>query len=312
MLLHLDPSIASDNLGDRIISKYVDKELAQSFPKHEIIKVPTQLFGQSRRLARLVGSADGIFIGGSNLLSGRYPRIHQWANMHQYLINKDNIFSFGVGWHSYEGRINLLSRLMLKRILHPEINSVRDEYTRAKLKEVNIQSINTGCPTLWGLKSVYLKDDCKNLVFTLTYYRANILRDNKFLEDLFALASRYNLKVKFWPQSNKDLAYLNEVLGNITHSELKILDPTIMAFEEAMAEGIYIGTRLHAGIHALNLARPAFISKLDNRAVEMHRSFNIPVFDSVNEISLKSGALVFADFCRKKADAYVNLIQGAI
>ncbi|MBN2850072.1 MAG: hypothetical protein JXK92_05385, partial [Erysipelotrichaceae bacterium] len=39
----------------------------------------------------------------------------------------------------------------------------------------------------------------------------------------------------------------------------------------------FVGTRLHGGIRALQLKRRTFIVAVDNRAIEKHKDFNIPV-----------------------------------
>jgi len=39
----------------------------------------------------------------------------------------------------------------------------------------------------------------------------------------------------------------------------------------------YVGTRLHAGIHALNLGVRSLIVAIDNRAIEMGKDVNLPL-----------------------------------
>lgn len=304
MLLHLDPAISSDNIGDQIITKYISRILIEHFNYHEIISVPTQLFGHSRRLARLIKQSDLILLGGSNLLSGRYPRIHQWANIHQFSFQHANVISFGAGWHSYEKKTNILASKMIRNALHPNLNSVRDEYTKKKLASLGIDSLNTGCPTLWNLKSVYHQNTFNKIVFTFTYYRKDFIRDRQFLIKLDEVATKFNASLTFWPQSTSDLDYFNQVSDN-DFSIVKILNPTLNAFEDGLEDAVYIGTRLHAGIHALNLGCSAFIYELDNRSIEMSNSFHLPTFRDINDIDLETERVIFNGFNREIANNFL-------
>ena len=44
----------------------------------------------------------------------------------------------------------------------------------------------------------------------------------------------------------------------------------------------YVGTRLHAGIHALNNKVRSIIIAIDNRAIEMGKDFKLPVLERTN------------------------------
>ena len=61
---------------------------------------------------------------------------------------------------------------------------------------------------------------------------------------------------------------------------------TLEAYEAALNNGgvDYVGTRLHAGIHALNHKIRSIILAVDNRATEMGRDVNLPVIQR-SEIS---------------------------
>lgn len=281
MIIHADPSIASDNVGDKVISRYVKAELEDLFPGELIIDVPTQLWTLSRRLRRRLADSKAIFIGGSNLLSFRYPRIHQWANIHQFLPFANKVSFFGVGWQSYEDRIWPGNRMMFSAFQGGMAHSVRDSYTQKKLAMAGISSLNTGCPTVWKLNSApIVVQRFSSIVVTLTYYRRNLARDRVFLHAIRSIATSRGAEVVFWPQSPADVDYFRDL--DIDNSlKIKTLSGTLEAFEEVIDAGaLYVGTRLHAGIHALNLGADARIFAIDNRATTMGKDFNLPVFAS--------------------------------
>lgn len=60
----------------------------------------------------------------------------------------------------------------------------------------------------------------------------------------------------------------------------------------------YVGTRLHAGIHAMNYRIRSIIIAIDNRAIEMARDFQLPIIDRVNiETDLRK--MIQSDFMTK-------------
>ena len=60
---------------------------------------------------------------------------------------------------------------------------------------------------------------------------------------------------------------------------MRIIEPDLHAYTAALQSGKidYVGTRLHAGIHALNQKVRTIILAVDNRATEMGKDFNLPV-----------------------------------
>jgi len=302
MIIHADPSIASDNIGDSIISRSIRGYLKNTFPNQEIVAVPTQLVTASRRLNRLFRSAKAIIIGGSNLLSFRYPRIHQWANVHQFVAHRKKIHLLGVGWHSYEDIDWYANKMFYRYLLQSGVHSVRDEYSRSKLVSAGVECINTSCPTLWtSPRHIAAVEKPKNIVFTLTYYRRNKERDARFVNELVKLSHSRSANLKFWPQSEKDRIYLSSIGCGVENIE--ILPPTLSSFEEILSEeSIYIGTRLHGGIHAMKRSVPAFIYSIDNRSSEMGRDFNISVFSEVSHI----GSIIECDISLKLPDRAIE------
>ena len=97
---------------------------------------------------------------------------------------------------------------------------------------------------------------------------------------------------------NYDKEELYKIIDNTVHSLSRSKTGALMTFErstnldDVMKSGtiidapvsqelletiFYVGTRLHAGIHALNQKVRTIILAVDNRATEMGKDFNLPV-----------------------------------
>lgn len=278
MILHIDPAIGSFNLGDEIISKSIDDELRSIFPSERIIRISSRDFGAQSE--QLITKADYVFFGGSNALSsnpifgyrqfsvGRFGLFKFKKKLDQLVaLRPRKIILMGVGWWQYQENITMLSTLLYKKILRSDcLHSVRDDYTKNKLNEIGITNVeNTGCPTLWKLESfdAPINDVA---VITLTDYNQNIKRDKAFLRKVCDIFST----VKIWPQGVGDLDYLNCVIDESKNQKIIKLRPNLESLAQALSDGsTYIGTRLHAGIMALQLKAPSYIIPIDNRAAEM-------------------------------------------
>ena len=76
-------------------------------------------------------------------------------------------------------------------------------------------------------------------------------------------------------QGPEDLAYARTIA-----KEIKIIPPQLDALDELLASDIdldYIGTRLHAGIRAMQFKRRSIIIGIDNRAIEMQKDVHFPI-----------------------------------
>lgn len=280
----LYPGIATSNLGDLIIYDSVYSELRKIYPFDLFTNYPTQIYTNYDTMA-LMSQKDLIFISGTNLLTSDLDSNHQWkihSGHKPFLQNK--IVLFGCGWWQYQGSINSYSADIYKTILNKEvIHSVRDQYTVDKLKNIGIDNVvNTTCPTLWNLTpeicKLVPKSKGKNVVTTLTCYHKNVSLDNKMLEFL----SKNYETVYLWIQGIADLAYYDEIKSNIKNIEL--IAPTIEAFDKILEEEDldYVGTRLHAGVRALQNKRRTQIIAVDNRAVEIGKDVNLNVIKREN------------------------------
>lgn len=283
----LDPSICSTNSGDQIIMEAVNTEISRTLEGMFVIRFPTQEY-LGARSRRLLARASLKVLGGTNLLSSNMHIYNQWKINLVDMWRLREVVLLGVGWWQYQDDPNLYTRTLLRRVLSSGwLHSVRDNYTREKLEKIGIRNvINTGCPTLWPLTERHCdgipRDKGQNVVFTLTDYSRDATADRALIEQL----SKTYAKAYFWPQGADDLDYLRDLDGV---ERVSILPPGLRAFNGLLESDLsldYVGTRLHAGIKALNAGRRTIILAVDNRALEMGRDVGLNVVDrtSIAEI----------------------------
>ncbi|HCI6570395.1 TPA: polysaccharide pyruvyl transferase family protein, partial [Klebsiella variicola subsp. variicola] len=85
-------------------------------------------------------------------------------------------------------------------------------------------------------------------------------------------------KVYFWVQGSKDYVYFNS-FGDVV-KDIIVVPPNLYDFDKVLNSNEsleYIGTRLHAGIRALQKKRRSIIISVDNRAEEKKKDFNLKV-----------------------------------
>jgi polysaccharide pyruvyl transferase WcaK-like protein len=291
-----DTSVSSSNLGDFIIMEAVKDQLESLFPSAMMLHTYTH-DKISKPSYHIINKADYKFVGGTNLLSSRMNSYNQWKiNLYDSLF-LDKIILLGVGWWQYQQVPNLYTKLILKSILHKEItHSVRDTYTEKMLHSIGIKNvINTSCPTMWKLTQEHCrkipKAKADSVILTLTDYNRAPKTDIRFIE---ILLYEYD-QVYFWPQGINDVDYIQELE---MEKEVIIIPPTLKAFNELLKSTDntidYIGTRLHAGIKALQNKRRAIIVGIDNRAIEKAKDFNIQICkrEKLNELE----ELIYSDF----------------
>ena len=184
-----------------------------------------------------------------------------------------------MGWWQYQDNPDIYTRAFLKRLLSAEgIHSVRDEYTKQKLSCIGIKNTaNTCCPTTWGLTPAYLSKiptkKTDNVVFTLTDYNSSREIDYQLLE---FLADSYR-KIYYWVQGVGDLKYIRSFKG--LTERVNIISPKLKDFNQTLdsLDCDYVGTRLHAGIRAIQRGKRALILAVDNRAVEIANDINLNI-----------------------------------
>lgn len=274
-----DTSVCTENVGDEIIMDSVKKQLRSMFSRTMFLRVPTHEKITKISYLRMRKTNIG-FVGGTNLLASnmRYP-INQW-NIHLWNTkHMKNVVLMGVGSQNYGDKINWYTKLLYKKALTPNyIHSVRDSYTEKILRKMGINNvINTGCPTLWSLTEEHCKKiptkKAKNVICTFTDYNKDIERDKKLAEILF---KNYE-NVYCWIQGTMDYEYIKTISDKFI-----LVDPHLEEYDKVLTSHIdldFVGTRLHAGIRAMQKGRRSIILSIDNRAREMGKDYNLNIIE---------------------------------
>lgn len=284
-----DTSIGSLNIGDQIINESFYKEKVSALEESFIVKYPTHTpvshFYQNtkfNRFYRYVKSCDYKFIIGTNLLSSNM--FEPWPNWNVNIFNyKPYVDSIlvGVGYNG-EKKANFYTKTLYKRMFSKEyVHSTRDEKTKEILEELGFKAINTGCPTFWGLTKEHCSKiptkKAKKVIFTLTDYCKDVKNDQELIN---ILNSNYD-EVMYWVQGSNDLEYF-KTLKNI--EKIKIIPPILERYKEELSKGEvdYVGTRLHAGIFAMQNYCRTIILIVDNRARDIKATYNIVALEREN------------------------------
>lgn len=280
----LDPSYVtstkrSPNLGDQVISRAVSREIQSLFPNYELIYFPTKSTLTYRQID-LIMSCDYRFVSGSNLLWFRWWKYAAWKINLKMLFNLKDLIFFGVGWGDYKFKPNAFGRFVCSRMISKHhIHSFRDEFTSIYAVDgLNInKSVNTICPTMWQLDKIHCERIPKNksdsVLFTLTDYSQNKDTDSELVSYLI---DNYK-NVYFFPQGDGDLKYLHSLKINV--DKINSLNYDFESFVNFVEKNIfdYVGTRLHAGIFCLEHFKRSFIIGIDNRAIEINKTTDLPV-----------------------------------
>ncbi|WP_308533447.1 polysaccharide pyruvyl transferase family protein [uncultured Leuconostoc sp.] len=294
-ILLLDTSNNTENMGDFIIMDSVQKQLRKIFPDDFFINASThETIG--KKTHEWHREAAYTFLGGTNLLSGRYigKNRAQWRFGFTDSKYINDVIGLAVGWQSDRkytrtkdipfvfAQKKLYKNSMNDKILH----SVRDSFTQKRMLEYGIGSINTACVTMWDLTPEHLQNikqtKSSTVVMTLTDYR----RDQEFLEsyrDMLLILIKNYQQIFLWVQSAADIDLLAE-LGFAEEDRIMLLSPTLQALDNVLnKEDIdYVGTRLHAGIRALQHGRRTVVIEVDNRAREIARDTNLKTLNYQN------------------------------
>lgn len=274
-----DTSIGSYNLGDIIIMDAVNREIFDLFPDAMLFRSCTHM-KMGRETYKLALGSDFLFVGGTNLLSSRMLWNYQWRIdlIDSIFVNK--LILLGVGWWQYQKQPDLYTKILLKRVLDKKIfHSVRDSYTENLLLQMGfVNVLNTGCPTLWSLDEEHCRQipfsKSEHVLFTLTDYK----QDPRLDALMISILRENYTTLYFWPQGLNDQRYLRS-LGDV--GDIKVVLPSVQGLDNILSDGLisldYVGTRLHAGIRALQKGRRTIIIGIDNRAKEKSKDFNLTV-----------------------------------
>lgn len=286
-----DTSVGTLNVGDEIINEAVKRELGEIYKDgHQFVTVPTHdVVGRRGRL--MMKRSEAIFVAGTNILSSKYKlfRINGWNLKLRDAFFVKGAVLLGAGWQNYQGHPSLLNSFFYKRILNKAIlHSVRDNYTKEKLESIGIKNVvNTGCPTLWKLTPEHCQkiphQKGKKVITTISDYSTNVSARKADEEMLQTLNENYE-EVFVWLQGAYDEDYFDSFDPELTKKIIKI--PGLLQrydqFLEENEDTDFIGTRLHAGIRAMQKFRRSIIIGIDNRAIEMKKDYGLPVLEREN------------------------------
>lgn len=290
MIVVVDPGAATTNLGDKIISQAVERELVAPLQASglDVTRVPMhgKLDDQQRAL---IEGADDVIVTGTNLLSDHmfFRRSWQWDRT-DIELTKGKLTMFGVGWWQYQRTgIDPISARWLRGLSGRHAWAVRDEYSAARLRRAGVRAEHTTCPTLWSSRVQRLPGAEKRAVVTLTDYNQERAADQELVR---ILNDRFE-QVLYWPQGPGDAAYLSTLEGI---GATQLLSADLESFDQALLtpDTAYVGLRLHGGIRAIQHGVPSLVLSVDNRAREIGRSVGLvaPSRFALNEIKYSVSA----------------------
>ena len=281
----LDTSITSKNMGDHIIVDSIRRILEDNFPETIFINIATHDY-LSPEAYKIIASCDISIVCGTNLLCGNLETYKQWKIQSKDFLMLRNVVLMGVGWWQYQETISQYSSTFYNLCLsNSTIHSVRDQYTLEMLKKAcpNKLVVNTACPTMWTLSKKHTeqinnaaKINASCCVTTITDYKADPERDVEMINHLFKCYDN----VFVWIQGSGDLDYLKKLEPRF-EKNLQYISPTLSAYDYFLRDQKrvdFIGTRLHAGIRALQWGHPATIVEVDNRAQEISKDTGLPTW----------------------------------
>lgn len=279
----LAPWAATNNLGDYVIgdacvSALWDHGIAvsEAYPTH--IRPPLRHLRRAVRRQHLV-------LAGTNALDARMEsNLRFWVTPDLAACYRHKVILMGVGWGTYNTRITKYSRWVIEQLLDPEaLHSVRDSFTGRVLSALGYRVEVTGCPSTWGLHLPGPDPERPSrAIATFTHSnRPDPRRDSQWLAELADLFDEWSVQ----PMEFSDVAYALEL--GVPAS--RILPVSLQSFNHHLSTSpvTVVGTRLHAGIRALQFGRQAVIIAIDNRAREMAADFRLPVVEPDAGISVQ-------------------------
>jgi hypothetical protein len=216
-------------------------------------------------------------VGGTNILKSHMFIRANWRLRFRDALYLKNVVLLGVGWQQYQGAVDIFSSLLFKSILSKRwMHSVRDEYTLHQMADQVKNVVYTACPTLWPFTAekcaAVPTTKARDSIVSLTYYRP----DTADAALIRLLLEEYRT-VHFWCQMQEDLDYLHSLGLGVPLPVIADID----GYNRLLGAGDVdvIGTRLHGGIRGLQFGCRALILTVDNRALELAKTTNIPVVD---------------------------------
>lgn len=279
----LAPWAATNNLGDYVIGDACVSALwdhgitvSEAYPTH--IRPPLRHLRRAVRCHRLI-------LAGTNALDARMEsNLRFWVTPDLAACYRHKVILMGVGWGTYNTRITKYSRWVIAQLLDPDaLHSVRDSFTGRVLTALGYRVEVTGCPSTWEVKQAApALEPQGGAIATLTHSnRGASQRDSQWLAQLADLFGDWAVQ----PMEFRDVAYARDLAVPAS----RILPVSLQAFNRRLSAGpvTVVGTRLHAGIRALQFGRPAVIIAIDNRAREMAADFRLPVVEPDADLSVR-------------------------
>lgn len=274
-----DTSIYTMNQGDSIIMEHCVKELkkvgvniVRNIPTHISPVLEDNYWLEQSQLK---------FLLGTNIISPWLNISTIWEKP-ENLKYTENLCLFGCGMLNYLRKFNSYSKWFYTKMLQNGIfHSVRDSETEKRLKAIGIENVlNTSCPTMWGISEEHCKkiptEKSDNVITAITDYNKNPKKDTYLIN---TLGSMYG-NVYVWLQGLNDLEYVKTL--SLPHNVIFI--NTLEQYHDILKRDNleYIGTRLHAGIEAINYGLRSLIISVDDRSRKIAQDTNLPIIERDN------------------------------
>ena len=272
----LDTSIDSDNSGDEIIMENCMLQLSDCMDVFDLRHVPTHRYPTEEEKKWLYAASIKILCG-TNILSGHMRSYGLWKLQSDVSCDRNTLL-MGTGFDSNNESFDNYTQQLFRTILSQRgIHSVRDSFSERMLKSMGIKNVlNTSCPTMWGLTPEHCasipRKKADSVICTLTDYCRDEINDKVMLD---VLIENYE-NVYFWLQGKEDYHYICE-LG--FEEKVKLVPSSLRDYDHILEiEDLdYVGTRLHAGIRALDKGHRSLIISIDNRAECISEDTGLPV-----------------------------------
>jgi polysaccharide pyruvyl transferase WcaK-like protein len=266
----IDTSVASDNVGDRIIVEAARRQLSPVLADAHICRSSGHhgpgAFGRD-----LVKKADLVLMLGTNVLSARC-----WLNHHfiwrDLMVLRGKVVLLGVGGNRDFEKMDWRRCWFLGQLLSREhVHSVRDSVGERIVRQAGHKVINTSCPTLWTPPAAVPEGKAHCAVFTLSAHKPH-----KTAARLIATLLQLYPEVWCCPQQPRDLDYLRKLPG---HDHVRIVAANLPSHDALLAAAPIdvVDTRLHGTIRALHHNRRSLAIVIVNRARDIGAEVGLPI-----------------------------------
>jgi len=303
-VIEFDTAIGTSNVGDEIIMKCLEEELAFLLDNSFVMRWGTHVKNLDKRRF-IFGSqkleftydADFKIVMGTNMLSRDIKKTQaQWpvGNLDSWIY--ENVILAGVGTTLGEGKTTNYSKKIYNRILRKDFyHSVRDEESKTMLEDMGFKAINTGCPTLWKFTPEFCQQiptkKASRVIFSLSGYKNQ--RDRKKDQLLLDILRENYDELIFWCQTTRDELYLDTFEDVESIPRIYALDKYRQILDEGNID--YVGTRLHGGVYAMQRKVRSIIISIDHRAKGFHDTNDLIICER-RDIKDKLSEMINSEF----------------